>query len=126
LDVQGLAPLDVKSESSAIFFQQCAAAPAEKGEYVGMTGKDIGLSAVKGTLITTKEIAAFLRTSERWVQSHMNDGTFPFAWFLIGERLHAADSYEIDKWLISIRIEAGTAVVPKKAIKKIIQEEVKA
>ncbi len=54
-----------------------------------MTGKELGITAVKGKLLLTKEIARFLRTSERWVQRHMSDGTFPFPWYPIGERNHA-------------------------------------
>jgi len=88
-----------------------------------LTGKDLGLTAVRGYLLVTKEIAEFLRTSERWVQSHMNDGTFPFRWYLIGERLHAADSADFDDWLHRIMIEAGTAPLPLKAVKKIKKEE---
>jgi len=86
----------------------------------GITGKDLGLTAVKGRLITIKEIAEFLRTSERWVQLHMKDGTFPFPWYPIGERNHAADSADVDQWLSSIRVPRGAALVPKRAIKKIL------
>ena len=89
-----------------------------------MTGKDLGLTAVRGRLLITKEIAEFLRTSVRWVESHMNDGTFPFRWYPIGERNHAADSADFDDWLRKIVIEAGTAAVPQKAMEKITQEEV--
>jgi predicted DNA-binding transcriptional regulator AlpA len=85
-----------------------------------MTGKDLGLTAIRGRLLIVKEIADFLRTSERWVQIHMNDGTFPFPWYPIGERLHAADSYDIDRWLVSIKVESGTAEVPKRALRKIM------
>jgi len=76
------------------------------------TGSDLGLTAVRGRLLTTVEIADFLRVSDRWINLHMNDGTFPFRWYPIGERLHAADSYDIDKWLLSIRVEAGSAPLP--------------
>jgi hypothetical protein len=54
----------------------------------------------------------------------MNDGTFPFEWFPINERKRIADSADIDKWLMKIKIPAGTAPVPKKAIEKIKKEEV--
>ena len=91
-----------------------------------ITGKDLGLTAVRGRLLITSEIALFLRTSERWVQSHMNDGTFPFRWFPIGERNHAADSADFDDWLRKIVIEAGSALVPKKTETEIIQQEVSA
>ena len=88
----------------------------------GLTGKDIGLKTVRGRLLTTKEIAKFLRTSERWVQSHMNDGTFPIRWYLIGERNRVADSADLDEWLHKTMIEAGTALLPLKAIRKIDKE----
>jgi predicted DNA-binding transcriptional regulator AlpA len=89
-----------------------------------MTGKQLGLSTVKGKLLTTKEIADFLRVSDRWVLSHMNDGTFPFPWYPIGERNHAADSWDFDQWLSSIKVQAGTALLPKRSANKILQEEV--
>ena len=86
------------------------------------TGEDLGLTAVKGRLIVTKEIAAFLRVSPRWVMNHMNDGTFPFPWYPIGDRNHAADSYDFDQWLLSIKREAGEALLPKRSIKKILKK----
>ena len=90
-----------------------------------MTGKDFGLSTVKGTLLITKEIAEFLRTSERWVQKHMSDGTFPVRWYPIGERDRAVDSADLDDWLKKIAVEAGTSTLPKRSAKK-IKEEVSA
>ena len=91
-----------------------------------MTGKDLGLTTVKGELVNTAKMAEFLGTSERWVQLHMKDGTFPFPWYPIGERNHAADSVDIDQWLSSIKVPAGTTPVPKRATKKIHIEEVSA
>jgi predicted DNA-binding transcriptional regulator AlpA len=87
------------------------------------TGKQLGLTAVRGKLLTTKEIAAFLRVSVRWVNSHMVDGTFPFRWFLIGERNHVADSADLNGWLEKVVIEAGTAPLPLKAVRKIQKVE---
>jgi predicted DNA-binding transcriptional regulator AlpA len=86
-----------------------------------LTGKDLGLKTVQGKLLTTKEIAKFLRVSERWVQMHMSNGTFPVRWYLIGERNHVTDSADLDDWLSKIMIEAGTAPLPLKAIQKIIK-----
>jgi len=68
-------------------------------DIVELTGEDLGLKTVRGKLLTVKEIAKFLRTSERLVHSHMEDGTFPFRWFLFGERNRAADSADFDDWL---------------------------
>jgi predicted DNA-binding transcriptional regulator AlpA len=93
-------------------------------EKEALTGKDLGLTAIRGRLLTTKEVACFLRLSERWVQAHMNDGTFPFAWYLIGERDRVVDSAILDDWLRKTRIQAGTATLPKKAVKKLLEEEV--
>jgi predicted DNA-binding transcriptional regulator AlpA len=83
-----------------------------------ITGKQLGLTAVRGKLLTTKEIAVFIRVSERWVQSHMADGTFPVPWFLIGERDRVVDSVSLNDWLKNIVIPAGTATLPLKAIRK--------
>jgi predicted DNA-binding transcriptional regulator AlpA len=88
------------------------------------TGKELGLTAVRGRLLTTNDLANFLRVSERWVQTHMKDGTFPVAWYLIGERDHVVDSADLDDWLKKTRIQAGTALLPVKAVKKLLKEEV--
>jgi len=84
-----------------------------------LTGKSLGLTSVKGRLLTTKEVAGFLRVSERWVQDHMADGTFPIRWFPIGLRDRVVDSEDLDTWLSKIRVEAGTAPLPLKAVRKI-------
>jgi len=84
-----------------------------------LTGKDLGLKAVRGRLLTTKEVAKFLRVSERWVHKHMADGTFPIRWFLIGERDRVVDSYDLNDWLSKIWIGAGTAPLPLKAERKL-------
>jgi len=84
-----------------------------------LTGKAIGLKTVRGRLLKTSEVAGFLRVSERWIQQHMSDGTFPIRWFAIGLRDHVVDSADLDDWLSKTRIEAGTAPLPLKAVKKI-------
>lgn len=89
-----------------------------------VTGKQLGLTSVRGRLLTTGEIARFMRVSEPWVQNHMKDGTFPVRWYLIGERCHVVDSADLDDWLRKTRIEAGTAPLPLKAVKKLLAEEV--
>lgn len=78
------------------------------------TGKQLGLTAVRGRLLVVKEIAEFLRVDERWVQRHMKNGTFPFPWYPIGERNHAADSADFDEWLRNIKVKAGAALLPRK------------
>jgi predicted DNA-binding transcriptional regulator AlpA len=87
-----------------------------------MTGKDLGLSVIRGRLLVVSEIAKFLRVSERWIYKHQDDGTFPFSWFPIGERNRAADSADLEDWLKDIVVAAGTAPLPLKAIKKIRKE----
>jgi predicted DNA-binding transcriptional regulator AlpA len=87
-----------------------------------IAGKALGLTAVKGKLLTIKEVAAFLRVSDRWVQLHMNDGTFPLRWFPIGERDRVVDSADLDTWLSKIFFKAGTAPLPKKAERKLKKE----
>jgi predicted DNA-binding transcriptional regulator AlpA len=84
-----------------------------------LTGKSIGLKTVKGQLLTTKEIAEFLRVSERWVQAHMKQGTFPIRWFPVGVRDRVVDSADLEEWLSKIWINAGTAQLPLKAERKL-------
>jgi hypothetical protein len=86
-----------------------------------LTGKDLGLSAIKGKPLNVKEIAAFLRVSERWVQKGMKNGTFPIDWLPIGERDHLVDSVDLDNFLKNIKVEAGTAYLPPRAVKKILK-----
>jgi len=92
-----------------------------------ITGKDIGLKAVRGRLLTVKEVAAFLRVSTRWVQAHMADATFPIKWYPIGYKDRAIDSCDLDEYLSKIFISAGMAPLPLKAerkLKKIGRKEV--
>jgi hypothetical protein len=100
--------------------------PIAMNEKVGLTGKDLGLAVVRGCLLTTKEIAGFMRESERWVQSHMKNGTFPIRWYLIGERDHVVDSADLDDWFRKTRIDAGTAPLPEKAVNHLHGKEVSA
>jgi len=92
---------------------------AELAELTELTGRQLGLTAVRGRLLLPKEIAVFLRVSERWVQKHMKDGTFPVQWRLVGERDRVVDSAALDDWLKKIVIEAGTAPLPLRAIRKV-------
>jgi len=84
-----------------------------------ITGKDIGIKAVRGHLMTTKEVAIFLRVSERWVRAHMADCTFPLRWFPVGSRVRLVDSADLNDWLPKIFVEAGTAPLPLKAERKL-------
>ena len=93
-------------------------------DIIELTGNDLGLKTVRGKLLTVKEIAIFLRVSDRWVHKHMDDGTFPVRWFLFGERNRGVDSVDLDNWLKKTVIEAGMAPMPLKAIRKIQKKEV--
>jgi predicted DNA-binding transcriptional regulator AlpA len=95
-------------------------------ERVGLTGKDLGLTAVRGRLLTIKEIAGLTRAIERWVQSHMNDGTFPVRWYLISGHNRVVDSVDLDEWLRETIVAAGTAPLPPRAVKKLLEKEVSA
>ena len=88
-----------------------------------ITGKDLGLTAVKGKLLRIDEVAVFLRVSERYVQKHIADGTFPMQTYPIG-RIRVVDSVDLDNWLKNIVTEAGTAILPLKAIIKLQKKEV--
>lgn len=70
-------------------------------------------------MLTVKEVANFLRVSERWVQKHMKDGTFPFDWLPVAERNHVVAAENFDKWLKKTMMRAGTAPVPAKSKKKL-------
>ena len=74
------------------------------------TGKEIGVSAVKGRFLTPKEIAPFLRKSERWVQARMSENTFPIRWYDLGPRGRVVDSEDLNNFLRLIAVRN-----PKKA-----------
>jgi predicted DNA-binding transcriptional regulator AlpA len=87
-----------------------------------ITGKAIGLKTVRGRLLKTFEVAGLLRVSERWVQHHMQNGTFPIQWFPVGMRDRVVDSADLDEWLSKMKISAGTAPLPLKAERKLRKE----
>jgi hypothetical protein len=53
-------------------------------------------------------------------------GTFPVRWYLIGERDHVVDSMDLDEYLRKTQIAAGTAPLPPRAVKKLLEKEVSA
>jgi hypothetical protein len=91
-----------------------------------VTGKQLGLTAVRGQMLLPSEIALILRVSERWVQDRMHNGTFPVRWYYINEKARAVDSEDLNDWLRKIRVEAGTALLPTKALKEIQGKEASA
>jgi len=86
-------------------------------------GKDIGMKTIRGYLMTVAEVAAFLRISTRWIEMHINDGTFPVKSYPVGLRGRVFDSADVDDWLSKIFIGAGAAPLPLKAIRKIKRKE---
>ena len=90
-----------------------------------ITGKSLGLTAVKGYLMNVKDVADFFGVSERLVQKRMADGTFPVRWISIGGKVRRFDSADVDAALKILK-EDGTAELPQKVIKKFKEmEEVK-
>ena len=72
-----------------------------------LTGNQLGLTAIRGRLLDSGEVAALLGVSDRWVQMHMKNGTFPIRWYPIGIRARMVDSADLDDWLYKIRIHAA-------------------
>jgi predicted DNA-binding transcriptional regulator AlpA len=89
-----------------------------------ITGKDLGLTAVRGRLLEVKEVSAFLRVSDRWIEYHIKDGSFPMTYFPIGERDRRIAVEELNEYLLKIRVSAGDTQLPKKAVEKIKKGEV--
>jgi hypothetical protein len=90
---------------------------------IKVTGEFLGLSEVKGRLLLPKEFAPFLRISERTAQSWMHDGTFPIRWYNLGPKQRMVDSNDLNNYMAKIRAEAGSAVLPPKAVKQIQKTE---
>jgi excisionase family DNA binding protein len=85
-----------------------------------VTGANLGLTAVKGRLLTVKEVANFFRVSERTIEKRIKAKQFPFEWIPFGERSFRADSKDVDEWLHKIKISAGIDYpLPKRAVEKI-------
>ena len=82
-----------------------------------MTGKDLGLKAVRGKLLDVKEVASLLNVSERWVQDRMHEGKFPIRWFPIGPHCRFVDSADLDDWLKRVCVETQLPVAYKRAKK---------
>ncbi|MDR1176930.1 MAG: helix-turn-helix domain-containing protein [Treponema sp.] len=90
-----------------------------------VTGANLGLTAVKGRLLTVKEVADFFRVSERTIEKRIKAKQFPFEWVPFGERSFRADSKDLDAWLHKIKISAGIDYpLPKRVVEKIKKEEV--
>jgi excisionase family DNA binding protein len=91
-----------------------------------MTGAALGFTSVKGKMLTVKEVADFLRVSERTIEKRIKAKQFPFEWVPFGERSFRADSKDVDAWIRKIKTSEGIDYpLPKRAIEKIKKEEVK-
>jgi hypothetical protein len=97
---------------------------SEKKMPESITGKSIGLTSVRGRLLSTREVAVFLRRKERTVQDWMQKGTFPIRWYPVGPHNHLVDSEDLNDYLKKIRAESGTVILPETVIKQIAKEEV--
>ena len=84
-----------------------------------LTGKQLGLTAIRGRLLLPREIAPVLRVSERWIRNGMQNGTFPIRWYFINDKDRAVDSADLNEWIAKKRVEAGTAPLPTKALNEI-------
>jgi len=91
-----------------------------------ITGKQLGLTTVRGRLLHPKEIAGFIRRSERTVMDWMQKGKFPIRWYPLGPHNHLVDSEDLNDYLKKVRAEAGTAILPKTVIEEIVKKEVSA
>jgi len=100
-----------------------AVVPGNVPKNAPITGKDLGMKKIRGYLMTIAEVAAFLRVSVRWVEMHINDGTFPVKSYPVGTRGRVFDSADVEDWLLKIFTEAGTAPLPLKAERKIRREK---
>ena len=89
-----------------------------------MTGKDLGLTVVKGRMLHPKEIASFLGVSERFIRGLIQSGELPIRRYSLSTRHRVVDSNDLDTYLTEIRVEAGKAILPSKALKEIQNGEV--
>jgi excisionase family DNA binding protein len=90
-----------------------------------ITGADLGLTTVKGRLLTVKEVADFCHISERTVEKRIKKKLFPFGWFPFGVRSFRADSEDLDDWLCKIKISAGIDPAAQKGERENQEKEVK-
>jgi len=88
-----------------------------------ITGKQLGLTAVRGWLMLPDEIAPFLRVSPRWIRKCMQNCTFPIRWRYINSKCRAVDSADLNDYLAKVYMDAGTALLPTGALKKILKEK---
>jgi len=85
---------------------------------VEITGRSLGLTAVKGRPLYAKDIAQFFGMTTRWAQKHFANGTFPVRTREVFGR-YLVDSVDFDNFLNKVSKEAGDLALPKKAMKKI-------
>jgi len=91
-----------------------------------ITGKDLGLRAVRGRLLLPSEVAQFLRKSERTVQDQIQRNIFPIRLYPVGPKNRLIDSEDLNDYLEKIRKEAGATKSPAKAVRNKSKKEVEA
>jgi len=75
------------------------------------TGKEYGLTSVRGQLLSVEEAASFMGMSGRWVRKHMKNNTFPVKWYAIGPRCRVIDSADLDDYFKKTGIESSPLAV---------------
>ena len=88
-----------------------------------ITGESLSLRAVRGRLLLPKEVATFLRKSERTIQDQIQRNKFPIPLYLTGPKNRLIDSEDLNDYLEKIRKEAGATKLPVKAIRKNSKKE---
>ena len=64
-----------------------------------LTGKDLGLTVVKGQMLTPKEIASFLKVSERFVRDLIQNGELPVPVYPISPKHRLVASEDLNEYL---------------------------
>ena len=62
-------------------------------------GKLIGFKSMRGYAMKPKEVGAVLRKSERWVNKHIKNKTFPLKVYQVGPSCRFFDSADLDDLL---------------------------
>ena len=80
-----------------------------------VTGKALKLTSVRGQLLLPREVASFLRISERTMEEWIQKGKLPIRLYPVGPKNRMIDSEDLNDYLAKIRVEAGTNV-PARAV----------
>ena len=61
----------------------------------------------RGRPLTIKKAVCETGIGKDWFYRHMDNGTLPFPWYLLGPGLRKMDSADIKDWLDAQKIPAG-------------------